>query len=93
MKNIRRRTLMASLFGLVVLTAFTGASLWNKSDFCRGWGEHYLQRSIECQSLHLEAIADKRPNDAETILRCAKIHALIAAKYFRVANPAPLGFG
>ncbi|WP_144980582.1 hypothetical protein [Gimesia aquarii] len=66
--------------------SYIGLTLWNKSDFCCGWGTHYRQLSVKHKNEQQKAIAENRPDDAEIYRVYAKASSLIADKYHRVAS-------
>lgn len=66
--------------------SYLGLTFWNKSDFCRGWGTHHQQLSVEYKNEQQKAISENRPDDAEICMYYGKASSLVADKYFRVAN-------
>jgi len=81
-----------TLLGITAMLGLAALSLWNKSDFCRGWADHYAQRAATLRTEQALATAENRTDDATTIGRSADSMALIAMKYERVANNPLLAY-
>ena len=86
MKLIRKAFVKAVLCAISFALIFAAISLWNKSDFCRGWAEHYAERAAALRNKQSIATAGNRPDAAASIARTANSMALIALKYERVAS-------
>lgn len=86
--RLKLRVVQVAVVSAVLLIAFVGLSLWNKSDYCQGWAAHYLQRSVEREVDMLRAVADHRQEDATALARAVRTDSLIAQKYLLVSkNP------
>lgn len=86
MKINRRFVVKTALVGITAMLGLSALSLWNKSDFCRGWAAHYAQHAAILRTEQALATAENRTDDASTIGLKADSMALIAMKYERVAN-------
>lgn len=88
LQRLKLRVVQVAVVSAVLLIAFVGISLWNKSDYCHGWAAHYLQRSVEREADMLRAVADHRQEDATALARAARTDPVIAQKYLLVStNP------
>lgn len=88
MPDAHRRLMMLSAITLVCFLSFQGLKLWNKSDFCRGWGEHYQNEAASLKAARQTALAENRLEDAARLELHTRASTLISEKYLRVAeNP------
>lgn len=68
---------------IIVLAAIPALRAWNKSDFCRGWSEHYAQRAV---ALRTDALNPQlSPQEVKELRVAADWHEVVSAKYAAVA--------
>src|SRR5688572_1418675 len=79
---------LVTLFAVVtvialVLGGWQALTLWNKSDFCRGWAEHYAREAARYRQLSL----DPSVSESESAARrdAALEYDQVSAIYARVA--------
>ena len=82
----RRFIVRVGICAGVAMLGSAALSLWNKSDFCRGWSAHYAEREATLRTEQAMAVIENRTDDAATIARSADSMSLIASKYERVAS-------